>query len=569
MLRFPNPGSTIENFVRVYSAAFERLNGQVIDLDDLVRAVVADNLATSSGYIGDEAIARSRRADRSRDQLYNQLKMYAELFRTLGWLHPTQDKALNYTFTLLGKQIVAAGRDFWPLLEECVLGIVYPTPTITIKGDFDLRPFAFILRVMAACDGHLSRDEMIIGPLSAASDRGDDKLGAVVELIHSARASKISTEKYMAAVSQTRTIKINTLYNYTRWPIAILRDTGWVIQGRASFKDGRKYRTFRLSDTGHALVKRLEEAVDLRVSDLEKFTFEQLNALALVAHYRMLERAGFDITPILERIEEAEKIGSATIDIKDQYWDSLLFSPFQSISLTDIEKIFPYTEQKSNIEKDAPVATMLETLDGRDDRSHLFIPPKMVAIGESDSDGSDITRNELEILLKNFKKIEVAAALFAENHSKDTQTSFYPLVTHLFKILGFKSDYSRAGVNYQRWDACVWVGDYAIPVEIKSPTEEKMLSTKAVRQALENKVILLSRGGLDTQRELTSLVVGFRLPNERGEMSNLIDDVYNTYNLNLGVIDLTTLAHLALCAIRDKVTIHADQLSHLRGFLDV
>lgn len=569
MLRFPNPGSTIENFVKVYSAAFERLNGQVIDLDDLVRAVVADNLATSSGYIGDEAIARSTRADRSRDQLYNQLKMYAELFRTLGWLHPTQNKALNYTFTLLGKQIVAAGRDFWPLLEECVLGIVYPTPTITIKGDFALRPFAFILRVMAACDGHLSRDEMIIGPLSAASDRGDDKLEAVVELIHSARASKLSTEKYMAAVSQSRAIKINTLYNYTRWPIAILRDSGWVTQGKASFKDGRKYRTFQLSDTGSALVKRLEAAVDLRVSDLEKLTFEQINALALVAHYRMLERAGFDITPVLERIEEAEEIGNSTIKIRDQDWNSLLFSPFQSISLKDIESIFPYTAKKSNIEKGALVVPILETLNGRDARSHLFIPTKMVAIGEADSDGSDITRNELETLLKNFGKIEVAAAVFSENHSKDTQISFYPLVTHLFKILGFKSDYSRAGVNYQRWDACVWVNDYAIPVEIKSPTEEKMLSTKAIRQALENKVILLSRGGLDTKRELTSLVVGFRLPNERGEMSNLIDDIYNTYNLNLGVIDLTTLAHLALCAIRDEVTIHADQLSHLRGFLDV
>lgn len=569
VLRFPNPGSTIDNFVKVYSAAYERLNGQVIDLDDLVHAVVADNLATSSGYIGDEAIARSTRADRSRDQLYNQLKMYAELFRTLGWLHPTQDKALNYTFTLLGKQIVAAGRDFWPLLEECVLGIVYPTPTITIKGDFDLRPFAFILRVMAACDGHLSRDEMIIGPLSAASDRGDDKLDAVVELIYSARENKISTEKYMAVVSQSRAIKINTLYNYTRWPIAILRDSGWVVPGKASFKDGQKYKTFHLSDKGHALVKRLEAAVDLRVSDLEKFTFEQLNALALVAHYRMLERAGFDITPAFKRLEEAEKVGISTINIKEQDWDSLLFSPFQSISLKVIEKIFPYAVNKSDIKKDALVAPMFETLNGRDDRSHLFIPPRMVAIREHDSDDSNITRNELKILLEKFEKIEVAASVFAENHAKDTQTSFYPLVTHLFKILGFKSDYSRAGVNYQRWDACVWIGDYAIPVEIKSPTEEKMLSTKAVRQALENKVVLLSRGGLNTQRGLTSLVVGFRLPNERGEMSNLIDDVYKTYNLNLGVIDLRTLTHLALCAIRDEVTIHADQLSHLRGFLDV
>jgi hypothetical protein len=113
------------------------------------------------------------------------------------------------------------------------------------------------------------------------------------------------------------------------------------------------------------------------------------------------------------------------------------------------------------------------------------------------------------------------------------------------------------------------VDGYALPVEIKSPTEEVMLSTKAVRQALENKVILLSRGGLETRPELASLVVGNRLPNERGEMSNLIDDVFKAFGLRLGVIDLTTLAHLALRAVRDGVTIDAGQLSQLRGFLDV
>ena len=50
MLRFPNPGSTIEHIVQVYKAAFERLNGQIVDLDQIVQAVVAENLATSSGF---------------------------------------------------------------------------------------------------------------------------------------------------------------------------------------------------------------------------------------------------------------------------------------------------------------------------------------------------------------------------------------------------------------------------------------------------------------------------------------------------------------------------------------
>jgi hypothetical protein len=67
--------------------------------------------------------------------------MYAELFRALGWLHPTEEKALNFTFTLLGHQVVAAGPYFMPLLEENVLGISYPSHVLSVKGQYDLRPF--------------------------------------------------------------------------------------------------------------------------------------------------------------------------------------------------------------------------------------------------------------------------------------------------------------------------------------------------------------------------------------------------------------------------------------------
>lgn len=569
MLRFPNPGSTIDNFVSVYGAAFERLNGRTVDLDEIVSAVVAANLATSSGYMGEEAVARSTRADRSRDPLYNQLKMYAELFRTLGWLHPTPQSALNFTFTLLGEQVVAAGRDFGPLLEECVLGIVYPTPTLSVKGDFDLRPFAFILRVMAACGGHLSRDEMIIGPLSAASDRGKRDLDAVVATIEASRESAAALREAVQEVSDARKIQVNTLQNYTRWPIALLRDLGWATRGPARFRDGRKCGTFQLTDKGKSLAERVGASVDLRVDDAARLAPEERNALAVVAHFRMLERSGFDIEPVRERIAEAEAIVVPVFGRLGTDGRNLLFSPFQSLSLDDIAAAFPARVQTVQVEEVTGEVAATAAPDGRDDRSHLFVHPNMVAAEGAGAGGPDALRAELAGLLDAHGKIEVAAAVFAENHARDTQTAFYPLVTHLFQILGFDSDYSRAGVNYQRWDAYVTVDGYALPVEIKSPTEEIMLSTKAVRQALENKVILLSRGGLETRPELASLVVGNRLPNERGEMSNLIDDVFKAFGLRLGVIDLTTLAHLALRAVRDGVTIEARQLSQLRGFLDV
>lgn len=567
VLRFPNPGSTIENFVSVYNAAFTRLNGRVVDLDDMVQAVVAANLATSSGYMGEEAIARAKRADRSRDQLYNQLKMYAELFRILGWLHPTSEKALNYTFTLLGEQVVASGREFWPLLEECVLGIIYPTPTLTVKGDFDLRPFAFILRVMSACDGHISRDEMIIGPLSAVSDRGQKNLDAVVELVKSARSSAAKTQEFLDAVSSVRGIQVNTLRNYTRWPIALLRDLGWAEKGNAKFVNGLEYNSFHLTEKGWAQAKRIEASIDLRVDNIEELQSEEREALSVIAHFRMLERCGFDIKTHISRIVKAEEVAASLFNRLGAGSDTLLFSPFQSLSLVEINVIFSSHRKINQTEISTTHVASSNAPDGRNDRSHLFVRPKFVVADKSEVNGPDVLRQELKVLLDANGTIDAAAAEFAVNHANDTQTVFYPLVTHLFQILGLKSDYSRPGVNYQRWDACVWFGDYAIPVEIKSPTEEIVLSTKAVRQALENKVILLSRGTLKTQRNMTSLVVGNRLPTERGEMSNLIDDVFNAFELRLGVLDLSTLAGLALSAVRDDLTVDMAQLSELRGFL--
>ena len=153
MLRFPNPGSTIQNFVAVYRAAHARLHDKVVTLDELIKAIVEANLATSSGFMGQAAIYRSTLADRSRDPLYNQAKMYAELFRSLGWLHPTEHASLNFTFTLLGDQVVAADRYWLPLFCESILGVVFPSRILEIKGSFDLRPFAFILRSMRRLGG--------------------------------------------------------------------------------------------------------------------------------------------------------------------------------------------------------------------------------------------------------------------------------------------------------------------------------------------------------------------------------------------------------------------------------
>ena len=207
---------------------------------------------------------------------------------------------------------------------------------------------------------------------------------------------------------------------------------------------------------------------------------------------------------------------------------------------------------------------------GRGSRDHLFVKPRYVPqLREGEDDDTAELEEGLRAMREEHPSAEEAAAAFAQSRVSDTQTQFYPLISGLFRLLGFESENSRAGVNYQRWDGWVNLDGTVAPVEIKSPTEEMYLSTKAVRQALENKVVLLARGGLETTEEATTLIVGYQIPNERGEMSSLIDDVFEAFDIRIGVIDLPTLALLAIRAVTEKVTVQADQLRTLRGFLHV
>ena len=568
MLRFPNPGSTIDYFVDVYKAAFKHLDGRVFDLDDMVAATVEENLATSSGHTGAEAIARSTRSDRSRDPLYNQLKMYAELFRVLGWIHSTEQKALNFTFTLLGRQVAEAKQHYLSLMTETVLGISYPNHVIANKGNNAIRPFAFLLRTMLATDDELSRDEMIVGPLSAASDRSEDAVPEIAALIEFVRRDRTNIKDALARVSRERKASVNTLKNYTRWPIAVMRDLGWTDKERRAFRDGEGwFQVHRLTESGKNVAVRVSNSVDLRLDQVDQLPFEEKEAVSIVAHYRMLARAEFDVEPVLPQLDQQEQaFARALARLGVSQGKPLLFSPFQSLRIADSNRIFPPAAVSvSNEERNTPAGG---TVVGRGSRDHLFVQPILVHQRAEFGDSQTVVlEEELCQLRELHQSAEAAAAAFVQSRESDTQTEFYPLVSGLFRLLGFDSGTSRAGVNYQRWDAWVDLGGTTAPIEIKSPTEEKVLSTKAVRQALENKVVNLARGGLNTTVDTTTLIVGYQIPSERGDMSLLIDDVFKAFNIRIGVIDLRTLSLLAIRAVTEEITVQADQLRTLRGYL--
>ena len=93
--------------------------------------------------------------------------------------------------------------------------------------------------------------------------------------------------------------------------------------------------------------------------------------------------------------------------------------------------------------------------------------------------------------------------------------------------LGFKTRVTREGDVNLRFDATI-IDDYdSIPIEIKSPREDREINIKAIRQALENKIILLSRHFYKTRNETTSLAVAFEYPPTRSDVYELISDIKN------------------------------------------
>lgn len=226
MIRFPNPGSDIPTFIHIFQTLYSYLKEQgLFSLDDMSKTLTEMNLAASSGYVGEQALKLSTRTDRSRDPLYNQSKMYAELYRSLGWITSSEEKALLYTFTLLGDHVAAAKVDPKSIFEESVLGINYPNQIIDNKSQDASRTFAAILLSALEMDGLTCRDEIIVGAMNV-NDMDMVAFGAMVAKLKTFRGNIKNLQAAIKELSEKTKIQINTLQNYTRFPMSVLMYCG-------------------------------------------------------------------------------------------------------------------------------------------------------------------------------------------------------------------------------------------------------------------------------------------------------------------------------------------------------
>lgn len=146
---------------------------------------------------------------------------------------------------------------------------------------------------------------------------------------------------------------------------------------------------------------------------------------------------------------------------------------------------------------------------------------------------------------------------------------FYEVVGDILEEIGFnKVSITREGDTNNRMDAIIIDDKRSIPIEIKSPKEIEYINVKSIRQALENKIVLLSRKFYSTENEVTSLAIGYEYPNERSGVYQTIEDIFCTFNLKVGIISFSTLLRLFFEKKINQKEINLETIYYLKGRLN-
>ncbi len=575
MLRFRNPGSNIETQIHIFQALYRALKSQPhFNLGDMERVMAETSLVTAYGYAGNQALAITSKRSDSLNSTKMNMKMYAEVFRMLGWIAPAnRQKSYPVSFTLIG---ACAGNSSFEgaasLAEEALMGFVNPAEiNHNVKYTEQVRFYPLVLRTLRELDGIMYKHELCLGPMSC-DDNDEESIEAMIARLKSLRGDYSRLFDAFGDLAEELNMTRQSVDNSTRLPIGLLSGLGWIENGIKNKTLYNKSLTcFRISEKGSARLDEYLAMADLRLDGFHSLEPDHKEPAIRVGAYSMLERAGFDVESVSEVREADADALESLLDGKD-----LVFSPYQTLWPDTVNAALGYAPENTNVEIVQQAAE-----DAADEihevRSSLDSAVLDATAFKHSSEGSEATerqslttlRAQIDSAITSTDSVKAATDLLFDAHINDKQGEFYPLIADLFTILGLDCSESREGDNGARWDALIKDDTNSIPIEIKSPTEELHLSLKAVRQALENKVILLSRRTYPTRQDTTSLVVGYELPNARAEVTKLINDIDRTYNIRIGVIGLRALFTMAVSAISNNQTLEAVKLNNLKGILNV
>jgi len=325
----------IHNY-RLIVNATERDLVDMFDLDFMTDVLTNNYQASSRGAVGASARERSADADRSRDPLYNQLKMYSEVYRMLGWLRPGE-RRLEFTTTILGAEIADDFADrpdlVYGLLRQCLLAVTFPNPATENVGVVNHRPFSWLLQLTAELDGVITRHEMILGLLAVVDDLEAEAFPRVVATIKKMRGgSRSALDAAVAKYAASSNVQVNTLENYTRLPVGVLKsaDIGWATSGRITGLYSKPTEAIALTKLGRSDAAWAAGAIDIREKQLDVFALDERAHFANYAHYAMLVRSGLELSAVEDVLNKAM---AGCLSILDHFGvdspSQLLYSPLQ------------------------------------------------------------------------------------------------------------------------------------------------------------------------------------------------------------------------------------------------
>lgn len=168
-----------------------------------------------------------------------------------------------------------------------------------------------------------------------------------------------------------------------------------------------------------------------------------------------------------------------------------------------------------------------------------------------------------------YDPIETAATLrtIIERAAHLDKNGFYPLISSLLTAAGFPTVTSRVGDTSNRFDALIIDAAASIPLELKAPREVGYVNVKSVQQALENKVVLDSRGFVASLPSISTLVVGYEYPAQRSDVLALIDDIEASFSIKVGILDLNAVYTLVVDAYMKATPPDPEILRQLKGTL--
>lgn len=340
IFRFSNAVSDIRKFISTYKVIYEKFHDTTnFSHDDATKALITNGLVSSSGAIGQEALNRSRRSDRTRDPLYNQLKMYSEIYRMLGWYNPGSSRT-NFVIPQYGEYIYEAeGELLMNHFELNVLHIVSPNPLVDIRGGNILRPFPLILKLLDRLDGIILRDEIILTVLTCSNDRNVNYIDEAETLIRNLRGDKNNLLNAIKELEIRSGISKTTLENYTRFILASMKWLNYAVpQGVTGLYGSQSINVYVQTDKAKQKAKELERSIDIRFSDLREFNNDENAAFSIYALMHQLKQIGYDISdPENQELKTRVKKEAKHIIEKFQINDNsnILHFPCQETS-TDI-----------------------------------------------------------------------------------------------------------------------------------------------------------------------------------------------------------------------------------------